>query len=329
MENNTHREHEVAHKSHDSHSKALSGPLTLLEQSWNFYVTHWKVLVALSLSLFLIVFATVFVGVLLGTILIAIPMPLVLRIIFVGILALAFVGFLVYVCSLIYGAQIRFLVDQSKQKFMDRIKAVRPYFWGMVAVQVLLAFVGFGGYILFIIPGIYLAMMLHFALFIYFEEGKKGFDALGTSFSYARGNFWALFWRAIVLGVLLLIVFGLIALVLSGNFANLIVNVIGAPIVMNYYWKMYQELKAMHTHTAHQKTPVVFKVLAVLGGAALVLIAFFVPFFLSRIPSDVLEESLFNPSDMERYDPNISHINSDAYNGTYNLEPYMPAPENQ
>ncbi len=96
-------------------------------------------------------------------------------------------------------------------------------FWGMLLVSILVGFSVFFGLILFIIPGIILAIRLSLASWIYIIEGKKGNLALKESKALVKDNTWTF--------LLYLAGIGILSAIISGFIVS-IVGVLGDNIVV-------------------------------------------------------------------------------------------------
>jgi hypothetical protein len=78
-------------------------------------------------------------------------------------------------------------------------------FWGFVLVSILCSLVKFGGFILLIVPGLILSIYLVFSQFEYVNEGKKGFQALLSSWSIVKGRWWETLWALLLLYLFLIV----------------------------------------------------------------------------------------------------------------------------
>jgi hypothetical protein len=97
------------------------------------------------------------------------------------------------------------VVDEEKEvghAFTRARSLFTPYAW--MSFLIMLAVLG--GVFLFILPGIIVAILLSFTIFVLLVEGVKGFPALSKSWYYGKGFVGAILWRLIVLGVGLLII---------------------------------------------------------------------------------------------------------------------------
>jgi hypothetical protein len=282
MEHTAHAEKVTPEKtSHSGHD--LTSPLALLKQAWDFYAKNWKVFLGLTLIPFAVAIIIGLIFILGGLVVAMLPLPMAFKIglaIAYGIVSLAV---LIYVGTLSSGAQILFLADQSEKTFVDRLKGARPYFWGAVWIQVITVFAILGGTIALILPGIYLSVVLYFATFVYYLEHKKGISALIGSQSLSKGHFWGIFWRGLVVGIIILVLVMVLSFAISGNFANIVMTVIGAPIILIYYFMLYRDLKKHHGDHDHGVSKWCVTIFAWIGAVVLVAAAFFVPFFITKM----------------------------------------------
>jgi hypothetical protein len=79
------------------------------------------------------------------------------------------------------------------------------------------------GFLLFVLPGIYLMVCWSVAIAALMLEGKRGFASLGRSFELVRGRWWATFGRLLAALVVYAIAYFVIALI-AGAIANGISN---------------------------------------------------------------------------------------------------------
>lgn len=102
--------------------------------------------------------------------------------------------------------------------------------WAWTNAYAVLAVIG--GTLLFLIPGIYIAIMLVFVSYVYFAEEKRGKEALIASWWYVQGHWWGVFWRLVFFTALVMLVnilFGLIMMVESLSFGDTLTGPITAP----------------------------------------------------------------------------------------------------
>ncbi|HOX41234.1 MAG TPA: DUF975 family protein [bacterium] len=94
--------------------------------------------------------------------------------------------------------------DGKKLPFGELFKQLR-YFWRVLGLTLLLGLVIGIGFILFVIPGIYLALRYQFALNFIIDKDLGIFEAMNESAKITKGVKLSLFWFMLaVLGVLIL-----------------------------------------------------------------------------------------------------------------------------
>jgi len=94
--------------------------------------------------------------------------------------------------------------------------------WGMflpmVLVGLLQGLVIFGGFIVLIIPGIYLSVALAYAQLAYVDQGVRGWQALSFSRELVRDRWWGVFWRNLTSSLVMGLGLSLIVLLVLGIF---------------------------------------------------------------------------------------------------------------
>ncbi len=76
-----------------------------------------------------------------------------------------------------------------------------------VWIAILTGLAAVGGFVLFILPGIWLTILFQFSQFSLLEDQKHGTQALAHSAALVKGRWWATLWRLIVPGFLFYILF--------------------------------------------------------------------------------------------------------------------------
>lgn len=92
------------------------------------------------------------------------------------------------------------------------------------------------GFLLLIVPGIYLAVRWMFAEFYVVEKGMRPLEALRASSELTKGHRWKLFWFSLIATVLLIL-----------SLLLLVVGILPASLVLTF--------AMMHIYYALQKTP--------------------------------------------------------------------------
>ncbi|MFA5360426.1 MAG: hypothetical protein WC320_00390 [Candidatus Paceibacterota bacterium] len=103
-------------------------------------------------------------------------------------------------------------------------------------------FVGLGT-LLFIIPGIIIAIFLCFSLYICVLESKGGMDALKASWNLVEGNWWNVFGRSFLLGIIFSAIYFLFIAISASGILPLIFQVLCVPFNIIYMYLIYLDLK--------------------------------------------------------------------------------------
>lgn len=136
----------------------------------------------------------------------------------------------------------------------------RTHFWPFLWVVVLQGLAVFGGLTVFILPGIWLSVMLSYSPLVFIEDGARGVQALAASAALIRGRWWATFGRSLVAGVvvgLLGSLTTLVVLLFVGLFVGMntafgsapktllagVVQVLFVPLAVILQVKIYRALK--------------------------------------------------------------------------------------
>lgn len=164
-------------------------------------------------------------------------------------------------------------------------------------IYVLMMVVVWGGFVLFIIPGVIAGVTLYFALYTLVNEGKKGEEALLLSRQLVNGRWWIVAGKLFGLSllflllVLILIMFGgILTAILSmavevawwGTLFNVVSQLVGAAVSLATLYagnQLYQALKTTSTNAPLSKTP--YRMLAVLGAASMVALVTLITFLVA------------------------------------------------
>lgn len=112
--------------------------------------------------------------------------------------------------------------------YREALTWVRSNFWRLVWVYLLTVLVIYGGFLLFVIPGIIVSLYVYFPQYAYAKEGQRGMSALLRSRSLVLGNWWRLLGRLVMLGMILLLIFFVMAF-----FAGLAMSLAGDSAVLD------------------------------------------------------------------------------------------------
>ncbi|MFZ2500908.1 MAG: hypothetical protein WAW90_02890, partial [Minisyncoccia bacterium] len=125
-------------------------------------------------------------------------------------------------------------------------------FLSLTWVGILFSFVVFGGFVMFIIPGIMMQVWFMFSAFVLIIEDKRGLNALLQSREYVRGYWWAIFGRLWVYSMIMSISLFVLQIVISrafgtaaGTYAYSFLMMFILPFTLTYHYKIYQNLTAL------------------------------------------------------------------------------------
>lgn len=152
------------------------------------------------------------------------------------------------------GALIILLVNRGTElKIGEVYRQAWTKYWSLLWIAILTAFIVIGGFFLLVVPGIIFTIWFLFPVVILMVEGEKGMSALMKSREYARGYFWPLFGRYLVVilvamifyivaGSILGLIFG--ASTLGGFLVNLL-SLLIMPFIVGYNILLYEDLKSV------------------------------------------------------------------------------------
>ncbi|MBN2615719.1 MAG: hypothetical protein JXR71_08505 [Bacteroidales bacterium] len=116
-----------------------------------------------------------------------------------------------------YGIIWTFLKAVRKEDFeiKDMFAAFGPNYWNVLVANLLVTVVVGLGFVLLIVPGIYLACKLAFVPFLITDKGMKFSDAFSASWDLTKGHGWTIFLMGllaipIVIGGLILLGVGIL-----------------------------------------------------------------------------------------------------------------------
>ena len=115
------------------------------------------------------------------------------------------------------GVYVKLYVERGKGKFdtPDIWKGIRKFYWPVLGGQVLAGLMIVIGFLLIIIPGIYLAVVMSvlFVIIIFEEEGVG--KAISRTFEIFKGNWWTAFGTFIVMGLMFFIIIALFGAIIG------------------------------------------------------------------------------------------------------------------
>ncbi|MFH1078605.1 MAG: hypothetical protein V1745_05005 [Patescibacteria group bacterium] len=195
--------------------KALPGAWALVVDSWKLFTSTWNTSVKTSIY-FLYVGLAVFVAAILTKV-----HPVFF--VFEGLVGLAAGITVVWITIQLYQTMLNLEAGKKPLAPADAQKKAWSLLLSLIWVGLLVGLATLGGTLLFILPGIYLAIALGFSQVILIDQGLRGTQALSASRALVKGRWWGTFWRllvgGIVFGLLIGIVVGILVAI-AGSFAG-------------------------------------------------------------------------------------------------------------
>ncbi|MFA7088320.1 MAG: hypothetical protein WC146_03195 [Patescibacteria group bacterium] len=126
------------------------------------------------------------------------------------------------------------------------------YFWSYISLVILTLILLSLWFFALVIPAIVFSVFYSFAIFAFIFEDKKSMDAVNRSYELVRGYFWPVFGRILLLGLVLSLVTGVIALPLDYIKSNIwlniwtiivqVANLLLCPIALIFSFSIYKDL---------------------------------------------------------------------------------------
>jgi len=120
---------------------------------------------------------------------------------------------------------------------------ILSYSW----IAILLLFINFGGFLMGIIPVIIFSIWFMFMPFIFIFEDGRGLNALLKSKEYARGYWWPLFGRFVLMVSIPLFIYFMIYMMHPANpqLISSIINVFSGPFIVASHFLIYRNVVAL------------------------------------------------------------------------------------
>jgi Uncharacterised protein family (UPF0259) len=231
-------------------ASGLPSASSIISQSWQYYKTHFKRLLGITLvSWIVIAIASALAGAmgLLGTKVGQPPPPFGLGIL-VFIIVVLIAGCWQY-ASLIYA-----LTPEGETKSWQEVyKTSKRWLWPYLIAALISGLLTAIGFVLLVIPGIIILTWFSFGGFIVVNENLKAVPALKASRNYVRNRFWAVLGRWLLFALVLIgasIIFGIIGGILhepGKTIINLIFNLLATPFTAIYGFRLYQAVRQTHS----------------------------------------------------------------------------------
>ncbi|TSA57921.1 hypothetical protein D4R42_00685 [bacterium] len=157
--------------------------------------------------------------------------PLVIGIFSVIVLWIIFIGLTFIILT------VKPVGTKLKEIFQEAWKKFGQYLWLVILVSIFVTL----STLFFIIPGIIVGTYLTFYSYIFITEGKKGMEALKHSWKLVEGNWWKVFGRLFLLGI----VFNIIYVLLSSvhDLLSSVFQLFYMPFIVIFSYLIYLELK--------------------------------------------------------------------------------------
>lgn len=219
---------------------------SLFTETWGVYRERWATLVEIVLLPTLVV--------LLGAVLIGLGLGLFSAIVGGLIVFAGWIIFMFSVLPIVYSIHNGTGVDAS-------YKATIGSFWPFVWVIILQVCAVMGGYVMLIIPGIWLAISLSFVTYVFVVEHRRGIDALRQSKDYIKGYWWAVLGRIFLLIVVYLAVVVIVRIPVTflagqivGGIVSAVIVLFFIPFAMIYEYAIFKNLRELKPHLAETQT---------------------------------------------------------------------------
>jgi len=199
--------------------KQMPGAWDIIKDTWTLFISTWKTSIKTSILLFYLGLVTFVTSVLTK---------------FNGLFSIVHFLALIAVGILSVWVSVRiiltmFNLEAGKKPLPVDKESAKAWalFWPMLWVSFITGLAILGGTILFIIPGIYLAVSLYFTQLILIEKGTRGTQALGASRALVKGRWWATIWRLIAGGI----VFGILVALINQALVWILVQIVGLATI--------------------------------------------------------------------------------------------------
>lgn len=162
-----------------------------MKNSWGVYKAGWKTFVAVlgpAFAASAITIAAAAFSSALGAI-VALPAWI-----------LGFAASLWVSVALLYAVKGRSEGAGAKRALAQGWKKILPYWWVVILSNLII----WGGFVLFVVPGVIFSIWFSLALYALVSENLGGMNALLRSKQLVAGYWWGVFWRLLVLGAVLI-----------------------------------------------------------------------------------------------------------------------------
>ncbi len=231
----------------------LKSPIDLAKAAWTAFTKRWKFYVLLTVVSALIPGLVFLVG---GAIAAAVGIGGAAggagkaAVFLVGLVMLAAYIFAIYLSIIFYGGLMLAVANEQINSVRDAFNRAKPMGKDLFVVALIVGILVSLASLLFIIPGIYLAVCWAFAMWLAVLEGKKGMAALKASKAMVDGRWFAVFGRILAFVVIVWLVmavpqavFAAIRLPILAGIWSLLVSLVVGPVGAIYTYLLFQNLK--------------------------------------------------------------------------------------
>jgi hypothetical protein len=209
-----------------------------IREGWETYKRFWQHLLPIALVVYVLISLVTLLFAAIGGILGALV---------AGVVSIAGV-------FLLQGALVEAVADvrdgRADLGLMETIKRVLPRLGPIALASVVAAIAVVIGFILLIVPGLFLLTIWSLIVPAIVLEGAGAFESFGRSRELVRGHGWTVFGVIVVTVVIAAVVSGILAAILSGlpdelgtYISNVIGNTLTAPFIAAVWTSMYFRLK--------------------------------------------------------------------------------------
>ncbi len=202
-----------------------------------------------------------------------------------GIAAMVAYGAAMLVYTVAWFAGLIAVVRRDVISLRQAVAEVPRKFLPLLWVTILSSAVTMGGFVLLVIPGLIFAVWFSFASYVYLAQGVGGLRSLSMSREYTRGAFWRIVWAFLAFGIIVGIVFAILAVALvglsvvsgsAGFIFSLLFGVVMIAVGMlyiSYSYQVFLGLQARRGEIAEAPRATTPIVIGFIGCAVLVALA--------------------------------------------------------
>lgn len=220
----------------------------LLKEAFQIYKNRIWVFLLLTLILLLVPFLFILpltIFFLIYLIQDQIPDFLVISLTGFGILIVVIAFLVIVIISLWTGLSLLYAIKERDQKIGIKESLTKgwPKIISYLWISILVGFITIGGFLLLIIPGIIFAIWFSLAAFVFVSEDLKGMNALFRSKQLVKGYWWKVFWRFLVLNIIICLVSFITGFIpFVGNFIMLFT----LPFSITFGFLIYENLRKLN-----------------------------------------------------------------------------------